>query len=100
MELETHRRVNRGHMTGVESNDMIQRLHDDSTISQTESLAIDKRLLGNIIILIVTDNIFQTTIIAQYQTRDAIAGTYPNIVLLILDNGMNHIIQQSITTCK
>ena len=92
--------MKRCHLAGVKGNDMIQRLHDNSAVRQTKGLTIDERLLRNVIILIVAENISQISVSIQFQTRDAIAGTHPDIMILILNDRMDHVIQQSITTGK
>ena len=79
---------------------MIKQLHDDSAIGQTERLSVNERLLGDIIILIVAENIYQTAVITQYQTRDTITGTHPDVMQFILHNRVDHIVQQSVATGK
>ena len=84
--------IGSGHHRRVEGNDMVERLHHNLARWQSNGLAIDKDLVGNMVILVIAIDEMHTVVFIEEHHRDTIAGSHPNIVIEIFDYGMNDII--------
>jgi hypothetical protein len=76
---------------------MIKSLHHYRSIIKEHGTPVDKRLVGDTVILVITIN--KSDLVAiKYQATQAIAANNPYIMRIIFLNTMDDIIQQTITT--
>ena len=79
------------HLVGIEGDHVVYRLHDDGTVLQTDGLAIDKRFVRHVVIAVIRMDVAHPLVLED-QTRDTIARSRPDVVLLILHDGVDHVV--------
>ena len=83
------------HLIRIELNHVVEHLHGDSAVGKPDTPTVHKRLLWYIIPTVVSVDITQFVFIHQ-QTTDTIARTHPNVMGAVFDDGVYHIIQQTV----
>ena len=76
---------------------MIETLHHYRTIAENHRTSIDKRLTGYTVMIGVTNDATYL-VINEFQAANTIAGTYPDIMVLILLDTVNDIVEKSVMT--
>ena len=80
----------------IERNNMVKCLHDDRAVVKQRCTTVDKRLTGHVVGFRIAQNLLNLTIIRYFQAGNAIAGTGPDVMMLILYHRVNHLVQQSV----
>ena len=86
----------RDKLLGVESDDVIQRLHHNLARGQLNSLGVDERLVRYIVEIVETVHLLHRAVLDAY-TRYAIAGTSPDVVHVILNHRMDDAVEETVT---
>ena len=90
-----HTLGNGAHLVGGELDHVVEHLHDDGTVVEAQGLAVDERLAGDIVPLAVAVDIAQLVILKE-QTTDTETRAHPDVVHVVFDDGVDHVVQQTI----
>ena len=85
----------RDKLLGIESDDMIQRLHHNLARGQLDGLGIDERLVRYIVEIVETVHLLHRAVLDAY-TRYAIAGTSPDVVHVVLNHRMDDTVEETV----
>ena len=79
----------------IEYHYAINGFHYDGAVSHLSRTSIEESIVGNIILIDIS--LYMIDLVTTHiETGHAIAGRYPYMMLVILNNGMYHLIEKSI----
>ena len=95
IDLIVHALVDGLHPGGIELYHVVEHLHGDGAVCQPHGLAVDERLGGNVVPLAVAVHVAHL-IVLEHQAADAVARAHPDVVRVVLDDRVDHVIQQAV----
>ena len=87
--------VKGGHCCGIKLHHMVQSLHYYRTVRQSYGLSVFKHLVGHTVVLVVTIDERHTSLVVQQQHRYAVAGSHPDVAVLVFYYRVYNVVIQS-----